>query len=840
MFDADFIIPVLILGVVAAVFAGPVLALLALARANRNRRDLERLERETAALVRREAEQKKASDLLAESVRHIQERMVASGAEPFAAPQPSPSEEPSLAAERALRAKEPAAPPPEEAVAPRTDAAVPPPPQQPAVRPSVPPPLPAPMRADAAQELQGVLDRIQAAGAPPPPPKTKPPKPPMSFEMQLGTKWINWVGAVILLIGVALGLKYAYDNSWIGPKGRLAIGSSWGVIALILGERFRRKNWGVLFQTLTGLGLGIFYACVYFSFQVYKLSDPTTSFGLAVCVTVLAIALAVVHNAMPIAIIAVLGGFLSPVLISTGENRPVALFSYVALLNLVALGAAYYRRWKPLELLCFAGTALLYGAWFAKYYLPAPAGQMTVALGFISLFYLMFLLIPTIHTMAQGLPENREGVVLVVLNAAFALAVYYRILYPEHAKMLGFVAIGQALLVFALFQSWVRAVGTDTHTGPSLLILSLGLVTAAIPLELKLYGIPIAWALEGALLTYVGLRFGSLWTRLIGLAAMVLAAGGLFYRLPMHTQEFLPVFNIPFGSWAVVAAAAFVAAWFAVGGAEKLQPFENGLALMHFAAGFIVTAFAITAEVSQFWSINRLATPGYAAYQASSLVVLWTVVAVAALVATERLGLLRGHWAWLPAVCFVIAGGMFVSGLDRYHMFNSKVLLLNGGFLPRLAFPLALWWGSRRMKGVTTFPLGVVLEVACHVSVGVLLTFELMRWGRYSEVVGRNMANALISAAWALQAAGLVVLGLATRNRMRRVLGFALFALTVAKIFFVDTASLEYVYRIVSFVATGLLLLVVGYFYQRYLTVIFGAASGGESPGADPQKEELP
>ena len=85
--------------------------------------------------------------------------------------------------------------------------------------------------------------------------------------------------------------------------------------------------------------------------------------------TVLAIALAVVHNAMPIAIIAVLGGFLSPVLISTGENRPVALFSYVALLNLVALGAAYYRRWKPLELLCFAGTALLYGAWFGKYYL---------------------------------------------------------------------------------------------------------------------------------------------------------------------------------------------------------------------------------------------------------------------------------------------------------------------------------------------------------------------------------------------------------------------------------------------------------------------------------------
>ena len=820
MRNEGFIILVLILGVVAAVLAGPVLALLALVRGNRNTHKLERLERETADLLRREAEQKKASDLLSESVRQIQEHMAAPGAKPFVVPQPSPSGKPAEAAE--------GAPPTEKPVAPL--------PQRPAVPPSVPPPLPPTLHAGAAQELQGVLGRIQAAGGAPAPLKPATTKPPVSFEFQLGTKWINWVGAVILLIGVALGLKYAYDNSWIGPEGRLAIGTSWGVIALILGERFRRKDWGVLFQTLTGLGLGIFYACVYFSFQVYKLSDPTTSFVLAVCVTALAIALAVVHNAMPIAIIAVLGGFLSPVLISTGENRPVALFSYVALLNLVALGAAYYRRWRPLELLCFAGTALLYGAWFEKYYLSAPAGQMTVALGFISLFYLMFLLIPTIHTMARGLPESHEGVVLVVLNAAFALAVYYRILYPEHAKMLGFVAIGQALLVFVLFQSWVRSVGTDTQTGPSLLIISLALVTVAIPLEFKLYGIPIAWALEGALLTYVGLRFESVYTRLIGLAAMVLAAGGLFHRVPMHTQEFMPVLNIPFGSWAVVAAAAFVAAWFAVGGAEKLQPFEKQLAVPHFVIGFILAAFAITAEVSQYWSINHLATPGHATYEASSLIVLWSVIAAGSVALLRRLDMLRGQWLLLPAACYVIAAGMFMVGIGNYRLY-SMLPMFNGAFLPRLAFPLALWWGSRQVPDTAEKPFSLVLEVACHVSLAILLAVELIRWGKHSVVVDPRMANALISAVWALQATVLVVLGLATRNRMRRILGFALFALTVAKIFFVDTASLEYVYRIVSFVATGLLLLVVGYFYQRYLTAIFGPQPGDEPPGAGPKKE---
>jgi uncharacterized membrane protein len=180
---------------------------------------------------------------------------------------------------------------------------------------------------------------------------------------------------------------------------------------------------------------------------------------------------------------------------------------------------------------------------------------------------------------------------------------------------------------------------------------------------------------------------------------------------------------------------------------------------------------------------------------------------------------------------------MFVTRLDRYTL-DSQVLFLNGAFLPRLAFPLALWLGSRRMKGVTALPLGVVLEVACHVSVAVLLTFELWRWGRYSTLLGPHMAKALVSAAWALQAAGLVVLGLATRNPMRRILGFALFALTVGKIFFVDTASLEYVYRIVSFVATGLLLLVVGYFYQRYVPVLFGPDSGKQDETLEPQQED--
>jgi uncharacterized membrane protein len=143
----------------------------------------------------------------------------------------------------------------------------------------------------------------------------------LSLEMKLGTRWLNWVGIVMLLVGIAFFLKYAYDNAWIGPKGRLALGTLFGITALLIGERFRRKDWDILFKVLSGGGLASFYLCIFFSFQIYNLSSQTVSMLLAILVTGLAVVMAVAHNAMSIAILALIGGFSSPVLLSTGQNH---------------------------------------------------------------------------------------------------------------------------------------------------------------------------------------------------------------------------------------------------------------------------------------------------------------------------------------------------------------------------------------------------------------------------------------------------------------------------------------------------------------------------------------
>jgi len=682
------------------------------------------------------------------------------------------------------------------------------------------PPQPVPARVVKPSIVTPVQKMMEGPGPPIPPtsppkmkqeiPPSQPPKSPsQSLEMKLGTKWLNWVGIVMLLVGIGFFLKYAYDNAWIGPKGRLAIGVILGVIAIGLGERFRRRNWPVLFQVLSGGGLAIFYLCVFFSFQVYGLSNQTLSMVLAILVTALAVVMAVGYDALPIVILAVIGGFLSPVLLSTGANHPYALFIYIAILDMVAMGAAYFRRWRALDLLCFVGTTLMYLGWHGKFY---ASDQMIPALVFTSLFYLMFLLIPTLHSLVRRLPETTEGLLFVILSALFSFFSYYSILFTEYRYFMGLVVIGQALLVFLLFQVWNRRVGKESNIAASFLTVTLGLVIIVIPIQLKLYGIPIAWSTEGAVLFLLGIRFRQILCKVAGLVALILAAGGLFFRLPLHSTFFTPVFNIPFGSWMFVIAMAAISAYQLSKKETSHELWHSALAGICFLLAIFLACFLFSVEVSQGWTINyRIAH--YHTYESSSLVILWSLIPI---VITFML-VNKGAKAWMPLpwVCYAIGAMFLFIGLEHYS-YPSPWLALNASFLPNVIFVFSLWAGARLTRRLDLKVEADVQGLAGHAFLALLVAMECVRWSHYTSIITPKMGISLISAAWAVQAFVVIWIGLARRSPLLRYLGFALFLLAIGKTLIIDTSELEKVYRIVSFAACGLLLVTAGYFYQRY------------------------
>ena len=651
-----------------------------------------------------------------------------------------------------------------------------------------------------------------------PPPEDERP----SLEMKLGTKWLNWVGIVMVVLGIGFFLKYAYDNAWIGPKGRLALGVLFGIAALGIGERFRRKDWQILFQVLTGGGLAAFYLCVYFSFQVYHLADQRISMILAILVTGLAVVMAVSHDALSIGILALVGGFLSPVLLSTGTNHPYALFTYIAILDLVAMGAAYFRRWRALDMLCFVGTAFIYQGWRDKFY---AHDQMTPALIYISLFYLMFLLIPTLYSLVRRLPETMEGLGMIVANAVFSFFCYYQVLFRDYRYALGFVVLGQAVLVLALFQFWARRVGKRNHTAASLLIISLGLVTIAIPIQLKLYGVPVAWSMEGAVLVSIGIRFRQAICKVSGVVALILATGGLIQRLPLHKAIFTPVFNAPFGSWALVIAMASIAAYLLYKNREEGESWQPVLTTISSLLAFALTGALLTLEVSRFWTINH-PIAHYRTYEFSSLCVLWSLIPAVMTYILQKKEPPR--WEYLSWVTFAIGAVVFMAGLPHYRL-PSHWLMVNSTFAPRLLFILALWWGVRIFREHKLPIAANVMEIAGHGFLALLVAFEFERWGRYSDLITVKMGRSLISAGWALQAFVVIWIGLAAQNRVLRYAGFGLFGLAIAKTLFVDMSEVEKVYRIVSFLASGFLLVGAGYFYQRYSAVLL-KGEDGEKP----------
>jgi uncharacterized membrane protein len=333
----------------------------------------------------------------------------------------------------------------------------------------------------------------------------------------------------------------------------------------------------------------------------------------------------------------------------------------------------------------------------------------------------------------------------------------------------------------------------------------MALVTIAVPLQLRLYGIPIAWALEGLLLAYIGTKYGKWTVQLGAVAALVLAAGGLVYRLPLHSLPFTPVFNVAFGSWVVVIGCAAGAAW--LFRTSPLRPLGVVLGLLAYG----LASLLLTLETIAFWDYGVVADR--ATHRFSSLVVLWAGISGASVYA-----IIRGKaFRFLPVayLAFGIATLFMFAGWVSYGV-PSHVLLLNSTFLPKLVLVLVLWWAGGALGRGEGRVEGHVLAVMGHAMLALLLAFELQRWAQAANVISRSMAVGLLSAVWAVQALVLVWLGLIWRDLLRRGMGLTLFGIIVLKVFIFDTAELSEVYRILSYILSGLVLLLGAYVYQRF------------------------
>lgn len=361
-------------------------------------------------------------------------------------------------------------------------------------------------------------------------------------------------GIVVLFFGVAFLVKYAAEHSMFPIELRLA-GAALGALALIVGGwrlRHKRSGYALLLQ---GGGIGIFYITVFGAAKLYHLLPMGMAFGLMVAIVVLSSALALLQDSRSLAAFGLSGGFLAPILTSTGGGSHVMLFSYYALLNMGILGIAWFKAWRELNLLGFAFTFVIGAAWGVQFYLPE---HFATTEPFLILFFLFYVAIAVLFALRSPLQLRGYvdgslvfGVPVVgfAMQAGLVREMEYGLAWSSMALALFYIVLATAL--------WRRRIDGMRMLTEAFLALGVVFATMTIPLALDGRWTAAAWALEGAGMLWIGIRQQRLIPRLFGLL-LQLGAGFSFMAVVDAETGAMPVLNgICLGAILIALAGLF-------------------------------------------------------------------------------------------------------------------------------------------------------------------------------------------------------------------------------------------------------------------------------------------
>jgi uncharacterized membrane protein len=340
------------------------------------------------------------------------------------------------------------------------------------------------------------------------------------------------IGIVILFFGAAFLAKYAADNSLFPIELRfiaLALGA-FGL--LIIGWRLRDKR-AVYAQLLQGGGIAGLYLTVFAATKLYQLLPLGFAFALMVVVALAAAVIAVTQNSLSLAVIGTAGGFLAPILVSSGSGNHVALFSYYAILNLGVFAIAWFKTWRVLNVLGFVLTFSITGLWRATGY---ESHELLSADFFLILFFLMYVAVSILNSTRQapdlkgyvsgslvfGLP-----VVAFSLHATLVSRIEYALAWSALALGAFYLLLGWTL--YASRRASFRLL-TEAFAALGVIFASL-----AIPLAFDTRTTAAMWAVEGAGLLWLGVRQQRKLARVFGALLQLGAGGG--YLLGLHALQ---------------------------------------------------------------------------------------------------------------------------------------------------------------------------------------------------------------------------------------------------------------------------------------------------------------
>jgi uncharacterized membrane protein len=494
---------------------------------------------------------------------------------------------------------------------------------------------------------------------------------PLDLESVIAGKWFNRIGIVALLIAVSYFLKLAFDNNWIGPTGRVAIGILLGALMLPWSHWLLDRGYSYFSEGIAALGEATLFVSVWAGCQYYSLYSRTVGFAAMIAITTVMAAIAVGRDSLRIALLSLVGGLLAPILASSGKDEQVVLFTYLLFLGAGALVIAAKKEWRSLPLIALIGTQVYFWGWYSEFFQRTSPTERTVL--FASLIFFLYSVLP-IRTAMRGIRLGQVDILILLANEFAYSITLFVLLWPDDRWPLTllFVALATAHVAIAR----LLPVQKTAESGLARLLyagLALTYLTLAIPIRLEGKGITLSFAVEGAILVWSGFRAASNFLRQSGYLLLAIAAlrllvfppeGGAFLVNPRFAAYLALIACFGFALWAARSHSASLA------GEERI---EIGI----FAIA--INVFALIALSVELWDYFGKVSAGIEASLAQHLAlsVLWTAYASVLMFVgmQSKSALLR----WQSLILFgLVAGKVFfydLSFLERAYRILSFFIL---------------------------------------------------------------------------------------------------------------------------------------------------------------------
>ena len=645
----------------------------------------------------------------------------------------------------------------------------------------------------------------------------------VDWELILGGNWLARIGVLAVVIGVAFFLKLAFDNQWIGEAGRVALGVTGGIGLLIAGELLHRR-YPIYAQALLGGGIAVLYVSIFAAFSFYGLLDIYPAAGLLFLFSVTAAALALRHDSTALAVIGILGAFAGPFILGAYPPKPTVLQTfasdasaqimvYVAIVDLGVLALSTVRNWRWFTLLALLGSLASFGIWYGEY---GEQTAVTIVQGSLTAIFLIFIGVTTLFHVIWRRAAQEFDHALMVINAAAYLGISYGVLWDEFRPWMGVFTLLMAFFYGAL----AYAVIWRGREQANLSIMALGiaavLLTIAVPVQLEGPWVSVAWAVEGAALVWLSFTLKMWQLRAFGTVVFaVFAIQLLAFDTPGALKAGLtPFYNTYLLSYALGVGATFLTAYLLWRNRALLMESESALFPIFLTAGNLFFTLAVFVQVDGVW-----------------IAVAWAVEALVLIWLSFRLGLYELR---------LFGTGLFVGVAVRLLVFNTQIdpeefrLILNYRMMAFASGIAALYLAAllvaRERRSVMSLEKSALvpgLLIGANFLTLWVLSFECIAVVD-SGIVGVTGSTAYyvkslaLSLTWAIYASVCLAIGIVGRWRMVRMAGLGLLAVPIVKLFLFDSLALEQGYRVAAFLSLGVIMLTVGFLYQRYSEVIKG------------------